>query len=226
MKGLWILQIICFLYIYIYIYRTRHLQVPTDQGNNCNCINSSATLRAHTPCVIDHCNQWRENPSQRKVNIHHMFPLYSFSLFFLTVTSKRSYIQSLRQNKRIKTVSTHYHNLTGEKKEQNQNTFSWAGGSCFKIASIDIIAWIKIFVSSSMQTKSPIKYSEKMGVTSKDMKWKFYKDHNKQVAGHRPSLVRAKSPSKHIFATFGSRCAHKPIAVTVSAANLLSGSLI
>lgn len=38
-------------------------------------------------------------------------------------------------------------------------------------------------------------------------------------------LVKANNPSKQVLATFGSLCAHKPIAATVSAANLLSESL-
>lgn len=45
------------------------------------------------------------------------------------------------------------------------------------------------------------------------------------VGGHKPCLVKANNHSKHVLAIFGSRCTHIPIAATVSAANLLSGSL-
>lgn len=41
-----------------------------------------------------------------------------------------------------------------------------------------------------------------------------------------PFLASDKRPSKHILESFGRRWAHRPMAATVLAANLLSGSLM
>lgn len=49
--------------------------------------------------------------------------------------------------------------------------------------------------------------------------------HTEKMIWELPGETSARSPSRHVTATFGNCCAHEPIEATVSAANLLSGSL-
>lgn len=93
------------------------------------------------------------------------------------------------------------------------------------IALMDTIACIKTTASPSKDPKSLFEDPAEVTEISKDQKHAILLQilHHRNV-GDLLGVARTSNPSKHVFATFGSRCAHKLIAATVSAANLLSGS--
>lgn len=94
------------------------------------------------------------------------------------------------------------------------------------IALMDTIACIKTTASPSKDPKSLFEDPAEFTEILKDQKHVILLQilHHRKV-GDLLGATRASNPSKHVCATFGSLCAHKLIAATVSAANLLSGSL-
>lgn len=88
---------------------------------------------------------------------------------------------------------------------------------------MDISAWIKTFASPSADA-NVVAYISVGQCRSVGEKYQILEIRYCQI--HKPCLVKANSPSKHVLAMFGSRSTHIPMAAMVSAANLLSGSFI